>query len=156
MTSAYECIITTRSFQRTRIELSSAAWKLNFPAYSHCRTKYLNYSSIMRRILLNKKYRRNNKPRTAKVGVISKAQNCKRGDPSGFVNWREALWGLEKISRKNFKIEIFEQCHSAEKCKRGTLWDFFTSIVSKQMKGGPLVQSKKFQKKSHSAEKSGA
>ena len=26
----------------------------------------------------------NNKTRTAKVGDISKAQNCKRGDPSGF------------------------------------------------------------------------
>ena len=24
---------------------------------------------------------------------------------------------------------IFEQCHSVEKCKRGTLWDFLTSIV---------------------------
>ena len=39
MTSAYEWIITTRSFHRTRIELSSAAL-----AYTHCRTKYLNYS----------------------------------------------------------------------------------------------------------------
>ena len=28
MTSAYECIITTRSFHRTRIELSSAAWEI--------------------------------------------------------------------------------------------------------------------------------
>ena len=27
----------------------------------------------------------NNKPRTAKVGAISKAQNCKRGDSLGFV-----------------------------------------------------------------------
>ena len=26
-----------------------------------------------------------NKPGTAKVGAISKAQNCKRGDPLGFV-----------------------------------------------------------------------
>ena len=26
-----------------------------------------------------------NKSRTAKVGAISKAQKCKRGDPSGFV-----------------------------------------------------------------------
>ena len=26
-----------------------------------------------------------NKPRTAKVGAISKAQNCKRGDSLGFV-----------------------------------------------------------------------
>ena len=27
-----------------------------------------------------------NKPGTAKVGAISKAQNCKRGDPLGFFN----------------------------------------------------------------------
>ena len=26
-----------------------------------------------------------NKPGTAKVGAIFKAQNCERGDPSGFV-----------------------------------------------------------------------
>ena len=40
--------------------------------------------------------------------------------------------------------------------KGGTLWDFFTSIVLQNVQtneGDPLVQSKKFQKKSHSAEK---
>ena len=37
MTSAYEWIITTRSFHRTRIEFKSLA-------YTHCGTKYLNYS----------------------------------------------------------------------------------------------------------------
>ena len=31
--------------------------------------------------------------------------------------------------KKFFKIRFFEQCHSAEKCKRGTLCDFLTSIV---------------------------
>ena len=62
------------------------------------------------------------------------------------------LWRHEKISEKFFN-EIFEQCHSAEKCKRGTLYNFLTSIVleniKKKLKGGPFgekFQSKKFQK----------
>ena len=103
-----------------------------------------------------------NKPRTAKIGGISKAQNCKRGDLSGFVKLqlvakyekklRGALWGLEKISQKNFENEIFEHCHSAEKCKRGGplgFFDILTSIVLQnveKMKGGPFVQSKSFKK----------
>ena len=55
---------------------------------------------------------------------------------------------MKQFPKKKFN-EIFEQCHSAEKCKRGTLCDFVTSIVlqiSKQIKRDPLVQSKKFQK----------
>ena len=47
---------------------------------------------------------------------------------------------------------IFEQCHSAEECKR-TLWDFLTSIVLQNIErngGGPFGA---IQKKSHSAEK---
>ena len=40
----------------------------------------LNYVKIQRSVYCN-----NNKPRTAKVGAISKAENCKRGDPLGFV-----------------------------------------------------------------------
>ena len=35
------------------------------------------------------------------------------------------LWRHEKISQKNFFNEIFEQCHSAEKCKRGDPLRFF-------------------------------
>ena len=31
-------------------------------------------------------FKTNNKPRTAKVGAISKAQNCERGDPLGFFH----------------------------------------------------------------------
>ena len=34
-----------------------------------------------------------------------------------------------KSFQKKIKKEIFEQCHSAEKCKRGTFWDFLTSIL---------------------------
>ena len=40
--------------------------------------------------------------------------------------------------------------------KGGTLWDFQTSIMFRNIKkieGGPLVQSNIFEKKSHSAEK---
>ena len=42
---------------------------------------------------------------------------------------------------KNFFNEIFEQCHSAEKCERGTLCDFLTSIVLQNIEtneGGPF------------------
>ena len=69
-----------------------------------------------------------------------------------------ALWGHEKISQKIFK-KIFEQCHSAEKCKRGTLCDFLTSIVLQNIEtnqGGTLWWNPKSFKKSHSVEKSGA
>ena len=46
--------------------------------------------------------------------------------------------------------------HSAEKCKRGTLWALLTYILLKNMKkleGGPFWDIKNFfEKKSHSAE----
>ena len=65
------------------------------------------------------------------------------------------LWGLEKISQKSVKNEIFEQCLSAEKCKRGT--HFLTSIVLQNIEtneGGTLwCNPKSFKKKSHSDEK---
>ena len=31
------------------------------------------------------------------------------------------LWRHQKISKKKSKYEIFEQCHSAENCKRGAV-----------------------------------
>ena len=46
--------------------------------------------------------------------------------------------------------------HSAEKCKRGTLWDLLTYIQSqniKKLEGGPFGDITYFEKKSHSAEK---
>ena len=73
-----------------------------------------------------------NKPGTAKVGAISKAQNCKRRDPLGFVKLQlvakyEKIKGGPlgdfKISEKKLN-EIFERCHSAEKCKGGPLGNF--------------------------------
>ena len=74
---------------------------------------------------------KDNKPRTAKVGAISKAQNCKMGGPFDF----------KKVPKNFFENVIFEQCHSAEKCKRGALWDFLTSIVLQNIEtneGGTL------------------
>ena len=66
-------------------------------------------------------------------------------------------WEVFKKFRKNFEKEIFEQCHSAEKCKWEDPLGFFDiPCVAKyrnKRRGDPLVQSKKFQKKSHSAEK---
>ena len=47
-----------------------------------------------------------NKSRTAKVGTRSKAQNCKREDPLGFVK-------LQLVA----KYEIFEQCQRAKNVK---------------------------------------
>ena len=108
-----------------------------------------------------------NKPRTAQVGAISKAQNLK-GEPFGLCetpadcknflkNWRGDPLETWKNFPKKFLNEIFEQCHSAEKYKRGDpLRIFDIHCVAKyrnKWKGDPLVQSKKLQKKSHSAEK---
>ena len=77
-----------------------------------------------------------NKPRTAKVGAISKAQNLKGGPfglcetPAGCKkNFKKLKGGpfgdMEKFLKKKFFIEIFKQCHSAEKCKRGDPLRFF-------------------------------
>ena len=68
------------------------------------------------------------------------------------------LFGDFKKIWKKFFNEIFEQCHSAEKCKRGTLWDFLTSILLQNIEtneGGPFAAIQKISKKSHSAEKKG-
>ena len=80
-----------------------------------------------------------NKPGTAKVGAIDKIQNCKRGTLRVLWNssWLQSkkkieggtLWWFRKISQKILKIEIIEQCHTAENSKRGTLCDFLTSTV---------------------------
>ena len=72
----------------------------------------------------------------------------------------DTLVTLKNFPKKFLKKVIFEQCHSAEKCKRGTLWDFLTSIVLRNIErneGGPFgAIQKNSKKKSHSAEKSGA
>ena len=73
-----------------------------------------------------------NKPRTAKVGAISKAQNLKGGPfglcetPAGCKKFLKKKGGpFGDIFPKKFFNEIFEQCHSAEKCKRGDPLQFF-------------------------------
>ena len=70
-------------------------------------------------------------------------------------NWRGALWGLEKISQKYFLNDIFEQCHSAEKCKRGDPLRFDIHCVAKcrnKWRGTLWCNAKSF-KKLQSAEK---
>ena len=76
-----------------------------------------------------------NKPRTAKVGAISKTQNLK-GEPFGICEtpagckkFKKKLKGgpfgdMKKFPKK-FLNEIFEQFHSPEKCKRGNPLRFF-------------------------------
>ena len=77
-----------------------------------------------------------NKPRTAKVGAISKAQSLKGGPfglcetPAGCKKFEKkieggTLWRHEKISQKNFLMRFLNKCHSAEKCKRGDPLRFF-------------------------------
>ena len=55
------------------------------------------------------------------------------------------------------KKDNFEQSHSAEKSERGDSLGFsniyYVPKYLKKLKGDPLVQSKNFRKKSHSAKK---
>ena len=41
----------------------------------------------------------------------------------------QLIFGSPWFRQQSRENEIFEQCHSAENYKRGTLWDFLTSIV---------------------------
>ena len=67
--------------------------------------------------------------------------------------------GKRLFLKKNLKFLIFffqKMSHSAEKCKRGTLWALLTYSVAKYQKtrnGDSSETLKKFRKKSHSAEK---
>ena len=77
----------------------------------------------------------------AKTPVCCKIRKKLNGDP------------LETL--KIEKNEIFERCHSAEKCKRETLWDFLTSILLHNIETnerGTLWCNPIIFKKSHSAE----
>ena len=104
-----------------------------------------------------------NKPRTAKVGAISKAQNCESGlceTPAGCKIWKK-MKGDPLVTLKNFPKNFWKKWFLnsvtvPKNVERGTLWDFLTSIVLQNIERNeedPLVQSKKFQKKSHGAEK---
>ena len=67
---------------------------------------------------------------------------------------------LKNFQKKFLEKVIFEQCHSAEKCKGGTLWDFLTSIVLQNVEtneGGPFGAIQKVSIKSRLVpKKSGA
>ena len=77
-----------------------------------------------------------------KLQLVAKYEKKLKGGPSG---------DFKKFPKKFLKKVIFEQCHSAEKCKRGTLWDFLTSIVLQNIErneGGPFGAIQKISKKS--------
>ena len=53
-------------------------------------------------------------------------------------------------------MRFLKQSHSAEKLERGDSLGFLKPVcckISKNLKGGPFGDTKKFEKKSHSAEK---
>ena len=104
-----------------------------------------------------------NKPGTAQVGAISKAQKQQKDFqvfsstvPEKPKSWTELAhqrrhWNFSSIlSQIIKKIEggallvkkiLSKKSHNAEKTKRGTLWDFSTSVLSKnskKLKGGPF------------------
>ena len=62
-----------------------------------------------------------------------------RGDPLGFLNTHSVV-KYQKIEGENFYFrKEISQCR--KKLKRGTFWDFSTSILSqnsKKLKGDPL------------------
>ena len=73
-----------------------------------------------------------NKPGTAKVGAISKAQNCKSGDPLGFLK----LQLVEKYENK-LKGDLWEILKNFGKTILKT--GFLNSVtVPKLVKSGPL------------------
>ena len=66
-------------------------------------------------------------------------------------------FGDLKISQKNFEMRFLNSVTVPKNVKGGTLWGFLTPIVLQNVEtnegGTLLVQSKKFQKKSHNVEK---
>ena len=78
-----------------------------------------------------------NKTRTSKVGAISKAQKAQN------------IFFEKKLDIVEFFF-IRKMSHSAEKCKRGTLWDLLTYIQLqniKKLEGGPFGDIKNFRRK---------
>ena len=108
-----------------------------------------------------------NKPRTAKVGAISKAQNLKGGPfglcetPAGCKKIEgETLWRHEKISQINFLLRFLNSVTVPKNVKGGTLCEFLTSIVLQNIEtneGGTLwCNPKNFKKSRIVPKKSGA
>ena len=81
-----------------------------------------------------------NKPGTAKVGAISKAQNLK-GGPFGLCETPAGCKKLKKIEggtlwrhEKNFLMRFLNSVTVPKNVKGGTLCDFLTSIVLQNIK----------------------
>ena len=89
-------------------------------------------------------HRYQNKAGTSQVGAMSKAQKAQN------IFLEKNL----KFSRKKF---FQEMSHSAEKCKRGSLFDLKTRILwqkkTENSKGGPFGDNKKISKKSRTVSK---
>ena len=70
----------------------------------------------------------------------------------------QLIFGSAWFRQQSRENEIFEQCHSAEKYKRGTLWDFLTSIANyrKNWRGTLWCNPKNFKKSRIVPKKSGA
>ena len=101
-----------------------------------------------------------NKPRTAKVGVISKAQSLKGGPfglcetPAGCKksekNEGGTLWRHEKISQKIFLMRFLNSVTVPKNVKGGPFaifWHPLCCKISKEMKGGPSGAIQKTSKK---------
>ena len=92
-----------------------------------------------------------NKPGTAQVGAISKAQ---KDENHFFYHWRQQKLSKKLFFFRNF-FEVSGKSHSAEKCKRGTLWDFLNihSVAKYQKLIGGTIKKNSEKNQSHSAEK---
>ena len=92
------CLVTTEAF-KTMVAKGGNLWK------------HPRLLASMVEILLE------NKPGTAKVGAISKAQNCKRG-----TLW--ALWNSSWFQKfkKNWRADPLETLRNIEKIEGETLW----------------------------------
>ena len=101
-----------------------------------------------------------NKPRTAKVGAISKAQNLKGGlfglceTPAGCKKFEKKWRGDPLETWKNFpKIFLMRFLNSVTVPKNvkggpfAIFWHPLCCKISKQMKGGPSGANQKLQKK---------
>ena len=87
-----------------------------------------------------------NKPGTAQVGAISKAQKDSKTKTTFSTTGDNKTLKKLKIEKKNSRFffrNFFEasgKSHSAENCKRGTVWDFLIHSVAKYQKlmGGTI------------------
>ena len=155
MTSAYEWIITTRSFYRTRIELLSAAFprlhslpnkiselfsRTKFDDWKKKKDQLWGYNNIPAKAeILKTQY---SSDITSKIRIY---RNIFEPPPPKFRYWKKLpvdIYWENLILDKN---ENFEQCQSAENVKRGDLWRFENPVCCKisKIKGCNKKNSKK-------------